>query len=417
MHHPSQTNQLPWPRFWSSRKSRSHGTSGEFFEDPQGLFGKHLHPQATTLPEITPETGLLVLCGEPGLGKTTELDLLRESLLASFGENERLIYLKARTFESFPDLQGHLESHPVWQAWQLNDDRLTILFDGLDEGLIRMPTLVARLRSFLETKSMERLRLVLSCRSFEWPEAEGEQLASLWAKKENAGFIFELEPLRREDARLAAEQRGHDGDKFLEAVHRADVASLASRPITLFFLLDEFRSEEFQATSRSQLYKNGCRRLCEENNPERARLLRRFSREECSTDEKVDASGKLACGLLIGGKHSIWFPTSSQSPAASGNVCHSSNLIDSGLLRENAVEQALGTGVFTALGGDCFGFTHQTFAECLAGQTLSQLPLPQLRSLLCATDPASGAEYVIPQLVELAAWVAADHSDFWLLQT
>jgi len=33
--------------------------------------------------------------------------------------------------------------------------------------------------------------------------------------------------------------------------------------------------------------------------------------------------------------------------------------------------------------------------------------------LLCATDPASGAEYVIPQLVELAAWVACDHNGFF----
>lgn len=88
-------------------------------------------------------------------------------------------------------------------------------------------------------------------------------------------------------------------------------------------------------------------------------------------------------------------------------------MIDGGLLRENAVEQVLGTGVFTALGGDCFGFTHQTFAECLVGQILSKLPLPQLRTLLCATDPTSGAEYVIPQLVELAAWVAGDHAKFF----
>ncbi len=411
--HPHSAVRFPWIRFWSPRKTRDHGTSSEFLEDPLGEFGKHVHPHAAVLADITPDTGLLVLCGEPGLGKTTELELLRERHAACASGKERLIHLKAREFESFPDLQSYFEDHPDWKAWLADACSLSVLLDGLDEGLIRMPTLVARLRSFLETKPVERLQLVLSCRSFEWPEAEGEQLASLWAKRENAGFIFELEPLRREDARLAAEQRGHVGDKFLEAVHRADVASLASRPITLFFLLDEFRGEEFQATSRSQLYKNGCRRLCEENNPERARLLRRFSREECSTDEKVDAAGKVACGLLIGGKNSIWFPTSSQSPAASGNVCHSTDLIDSGMLRENAVEQALGTGVFTAFGRDCFGFTHQTFAECLAGQTLSQLPLPQLRSLLCATDPASGAEYVIPQLVELAAWVAGGHSGFF----
>lgn len=409
------SNRLPWTRFWSPRKTRTHGAPSEFFEDPQGLFGKHLHPQAATLSGITPETGLLVLCGEPGLGKTTELELLRERFAASPGGKEQLIHLKAREFESFPDLQGHLDGHPAWRAWLSNDNHLSILLDGLDEGLIRMPTLVARLRSYLEAKPKERLRFILSCRSFEWPETEGEQLASLWKREENAEFIFELEPLRREDARLAAMQRGHDGDKFLEAVHRADVASLASRPITLFFLLDEFRDGEFQATSRRQLYKNGCRRLCDEHkiNPERARLLRRFSREECTTDEKVDAASKLACGVLLGGKHSLWFPASSESPIPSGNVCHVTDLIDSGLLHGSVVEQTLGTGVFSALCGDCFGFTHQTFAECLAGQALAQLPLPQLRTLLCATDPANGVEHVIPQLVELASWVAGDHAGFF----
>jgi hypothetical protein len=413
LHHLDTSNLLPWTRFWSPRKTRNHGTSSEFFEGPQGLYGEHLHPQAASLSDITPEIGLLVLCGEPGLGKTTELNLLRERLTECPGEKDELIQLKAREFESFLDLQSYLDGNSDWQTWLTDTNHLTISFDGLDEGLIRMPTLVARLRSFLETKPTDRLRLVLSCRSFEWPEAEGEQLASLWTRGEDVGFIFELEPLRREDARLAVEQRGHDGDKFLQAVYQADVASLASRPITLFFLRDEFVGEEFRATSRSQLYKNGCRRLCEENNPERALLLRRFSREECPTDEKIDASGKLAYGLLLGGKHSIWFPTSSQSKEPGGNVCHAKDLIESGLLHENAVEQTLGTGLFTALGGDCFGFAHQTFAECLAGHALSELPLPQLRTLLCATDPATGAEFVIPQLVELAAWVAGDHHDFF----
>ena len=70
---PDSPNQkLPWIRFWSPRETRTHGASSEFFEDPQGTSGKHLHPQAATLDEITPETGLLVLCGEPGLGKTPQ---------------------------------------------------------------------------------------------------------------------------------------------------------------------------------------------------------------------------------------------------------------------------------------------------------------------------------------------------------
>jgi hypothetical protein len=228
------------------------------------------------------------------------LALLREAPSPSSGNEDQLIHLKAADFHSFSDLQAEINGLPAWQAWLSGDDNLSILLDNVDEGHIPMSTLMAEFGSHLENKPTERLRLILlSCRSVEWPKEEKKHLASLWKKEENVGFIFELEPLRREDARFAASQRKHDGDKFLEAVYRADVPSLASRPITLFFLLDEFRGNEFQATSRRQLYKNGCRRLCDEHkiNPERARLLRRFSREECTTDEKVDAPFVLDCRL------------------------------------------------------------------------------------------------------------------------
>lgn len=76
----SSNRPLPWTRFWSPRKTRDHGTSSEVLEDTLGEFGKHIHPNATPLSAITPETGLLVLCGEPGLGKTYEMDLLLERL-------------------------------------------------------------------------------------------------------------------------------------------------------------------------------------------------------------------------------------------------------------------------------------------------------------------------------------------------
>lgn len=409
------SDHLPWPRYWSPRDKRLENTSSEFLVDPQTVYGKHFQPHVLTLSEITPDSGLLVLCGEPGLGKTTEIEQLHANLTVTLAEDKKLIHLKARDFGSLPDLEGYLEKQPAWHFWRSGSHHLTILLDGVDEGLIRMPELIARLSKFLENKPTNQLRFVLSCRSFEWPEAEGVQLASLWKQEERTCFIFELEPLRQQDARLAAKMRGYDGDKFLQAVHRADVASLASRPITLFFLLDEFSGDDFQVTSRRQLYKNGCRRLCDENkiNPDRARFVRQLSREQFSADEKVAAAGKLACGMLLGGYYSLIYSTSSISAVSKGNTYNITTLIDSGLLFEGVVEQTLGAGLFTAFGGDCFGFFHQTCAECLAGQTLAQLPLAQLRTLLCATDPASGNEYVIPQLFELAAWVAGDHSDFF----
>lgn len=102
--HPK--GRLPWTRFWSPRKTRDHGICGEFFEHTQSFFGEHLHPKAVPLSEITPETGLLVLCGEPGLGKTTELDLLRELLSAEAQGDRLLIHVQAREFDSFPISKG-----------------------------------------------------------------------------------------------------------------------------------------------------------------------------------------------------------------------------------------------------------------------------------------------------------------------
>lgn len=119
LQNPDTSNLLPWTRFWSPRKSRTDGTSSEFFEGPQGFYGEYLHQQAAPLSDITPEIGLLVLCGEPGLGKTTELDLLRERLAERPGGQVRIIHLKAREFESFVDLQSHLDAHPSWQRWLL----------------------------------------------------------------------------------------------------------------------------------------------------------------------------------------------------------------------------------------------------------------------------------------------------------
>lgn len=413
MQHLPESKQLPWTRFWSPRKTRDHGATDEFFEDPQELFGKHLHPFAATLPKITPETGLLVLCGEPGLGKSYELELLRGDLAASEEAQDYIISLETRIFESFTDLQSHLVGIPSWQAWLTEGKPITILLDGLDEGLIRIPTLVSRLKAFLESKPVNRLRLILTCRSFEWPVLEGDQLASLWPDRGESGFAFELEPLRRKDALTAAERRGYDGEKFLEAVHRANLASLASRPITLLFLLDEFHGAEFENMSRRHLYKNGCRRLCEEHNQGRATILRTRQGEISSTDEKFTAAGILACGLLLGGGSSFHTLSSYEFTEPESTVLRAKDLIDCGLISEATVQQVLGTGLFAGKGPNGFGFAHQTFAEFLAAQTLADLPLPHLTSLLCAKDFATGDEYVIPQLVELAAWVAGDHPAFF----
>jgi hypothetical protein len=82
-----------------------------------------------------------------------------------------------------------------------------------------------------------------------------------------------------------------------------------------------------------------------------------------------------------------------------------------GPLTEDVFYDAVCSAIFTSRGPHRFGFAHQTFAECLAAQFLSRLPLVQIRKLLCARD--AGQEHVIPQLAETAAWAASIREDFF----
>lgn len=358
-----------------------------------------------TLPEIGP----LILCGEPGLGKSTELANLVDHLEKTRQPDDCLLVTQARAHDTFGDLRAWLSTSPEWQKWSNSNGRLTIVIDGVDEGMIRIPLFVTNLKEFLRNQKTHRIRLILCCRSAEWPDAEGKSLIALWPEAEKT--MFELRQLRREDARIAAESRGYDGDAFLKSVTNAEIESLAARPITLLFLLDEFHGDKFRTTSHRKLYENGCYRFCQESNPTRITLTRHQPTSFTAPEEKLASSKRLALLFLLGGKSSIHCPAGSldRTPPSALSITEIAKNRDS--LTENSLIEALRTGIFTSKANNLFTFTHQTFAECLAGQALSELPLSQLKTLLCGRDHRG--EYVIPQLSELASWTAEYHQEFF----
>ena len=81
-----------------------------------------------------------------------------------------------------------------------------------------------------------------------------------------------------------------------------------------------------------------------------------------------------------------------------------------GSLSIDLLHASLCTALFSSRGEQRFGFTHQTFAECLAARHVQNLPLIQLRELFCRVDGRQ--EHVIPQLAETAAWLAGTNDDF-----
>ncbi|HEV3085467.1 MAG TPA: hypothetical protein VGY66_37285, partial [Gemmataceae bacterium] len=81
--------------------------------------------------------------------------------------------------------------------------------------------------------------------------------------------IFELVPLRRRDVTIAATAEGIDGEPFIDAVIRSGAQPLAIKPVTLNFLLSTYKARGGFPATQSELYAEGCQRLCAEMNPDR----------------------------------------------------------------------------------------------------------------------------------------------------
>lgn len=406
---------IQWQRFWCPLGSVIHcGLEGQgYLTDPTDKYGRHANPNAKSLFQILPKIGPLVLCGEPGIGKTMEL----ENAGVAF-ENDRhqqgghLSWIVFRDVADSADFRRLTVDSPDWQAWRGNSSTMTmtLVVDGVDEGLLRVPNFINDLVALLKREPIARLRLVLVCRTAEWPIEMGRRLTALWSEQSASPF-YELCPLRQKDVELAASTRGVDAARFLEAVWERRVTGLAARPVTLFFLLREFRDGELPGTHR-ELYERGTRNLVREINPARLELVRALRRTAngCSDEDRYRAAQRLAALLLLTGRSAIWQTGGGFEDLPPHDLPVDAAADAEGVVTRDATGEAIESALFTSLGERRYGFAHQTFAECLAAQHLSSLPLVQLRALLCQRDVRG--EHIIPQLAELAAWTAGYHTGF-----
>ena len=401
---------LPWRRYWVRfGEAIDCGEERGFLTDPEDRYGRHANPNVARLDSLLPRVGPTVLCGEPGIGKSTELEGVRAVLAP---EGEFLRWIVFRDVADVTDFRRRTVDHTLWKEWRVGSGRMNLVVDGVDEGLLRVPNFINDLRGMLADEPVDRLRLVLGCRTAEWPIEMGRRLFDLWPDHASQP-ICELCPLRRQDAELAAQAAGCDVEKFLEAVWERRVTALAARPVTLFFLVDEFRRHgHFPATHR-ELYERGTANLSREIDPARLELLRSIRKTTLPiTDaERLRAAQHLAALLLLSGRSAIQLPGAAFGIENAGDLLLEEGSGGAANPTMPALEEAVESALFTSAGGERrFGFVHQTFAECLAAQRLASLPLIQLRQLLCQRDPRG--EHVVPQLSELAAWLAGNHREF-----
>ena len=112
---------------------------------------------------------------------------------------------------------------------------------------------------------LPRLYLRIACRTADWPQSLENGLRELLGKE--AVQAYELVFLRRKDVIEAAKANDFESNEFLSAIDLAEAVPLAIKPITLNFLLNLYRKNQSFPKTRTELYLEGCRRLCERKQP------------------------------------------------------------------------------------------------------------------------------------------------------
>lgn len=401
-----------WTRYWGPSEQMMPSSWNEpYLFDPEGFLGPHTAAGLLTLEKIaTAPSGCFVLCGDPGTGKTRTI----ERWLNTQAPTDTAMQIRVN-FQTMPDRSAFDDAtfkSAAWQHWLAGwpavPRHLTLTIDGVDEGTIKVPGFVEYLTERLKGQPLDRLRLLLVCRSLDWPHSEGQQLLALWPN-ENTRGRFELGRLRRVDVEQAARDYGIDPGDFLWAVRTEGLDDLAARPLTLRMLLVEFIQLGRFPGSRSELIRRYLRSLCQEVDPGRTRRIKHLVRAHAkySGGDIYQCASWIAAIVLLAGKSAISRSTSAKpSPGelTEGDVTSGWRKSAGVTPSPELVRLTAETPVFASRGSDAVAFQHQVFAEMLAADFLATLPLDRQVELLFNHDGMG--RYVEPPLAELAAWLA-----------
>jgi NACHT domain len=355
-------------------------------EAPGFVIGK---PGGLVEMEALAGEGSFCLLGEPGAGKTTALEAIAGQLPGPDDAGQAPVIFVPMAEVTDAAVFQERAIDPVL-AGASAGRRMTLVLDGLEECPVpgAGKALAGLLRQLLRQTDPSALRLLVGCRSAEYPSPVHEVLAEAIH-----GFVrYELAPLRRGDVLELAASRAVPADDFLTEVARTGTGPLASFPLTLDLLLRQCAADGGLHGTAAELYGSALLALVSEHDPDRDPAL-----ASLPPGQVLAVAARLCCYLLVCGRAGFWTGPVDQMPPGD---------LDTGSLSGGQERQVGGTFEVT---GTLIAAALRSalFAAYLAGRHLAsrQLPAAQLRSLL--TVPAEREAGIIPALRETAAWLLA----------
>lgn len=395
-----------WKRFWCH-------WGGEFRLTDEGyLYDAEFDQFGNMCPDIVPfhsisETRCLILLGEPGIGKTSAMNAEAKSIDAKIEiAGGKTLRLDLNTIITDTDLSESLFKSKIFKEWNRSEYTLHIFLDSLDECLLRIDNLAAKLINKLKDCHNERLYLRIACRTADWQRLRvlERELRNIWDNDQVR--VYELLPLRRVDVEEAAKSNGVDPQIFLSLIERKEAVPLAIKPVTLKFLIDMYLENKDIPYAKAELYLKGCKILCKETNEYR---IASQHTGKLTADQRMTVAARIAAIMLFSMKNIInlndIYGNDAKNEITIPLLCggkESAGGSDFDVIEPVVIETLNLAGLFSSRGESKMGWIHQTYAEFLAAWYLiyHDISPNQIKSLLY--HPIGR---VVPQLQGVASWL------------
>lgn len=343
--------------------------------------------------------------GPPGIGKSTELHAsARYARDAGFDVE----FFQIGLVNSWQEIEERLRRY----LSEADRQPVAVYFDALDEARVAPSTAkewVVRASTLLAVRE-GTTKTRMSSRSSDWSPAFEQELRNIYGDRVE---IFELLPLSRAEV-AAYFQMAKAPSEVVGQVEGLGLMALAQRPVTLGMLLRVLEGRSSAELSKARLYRRSMLSLLEE--PNRGR--RAAGTVNIDPETKLAIASRLAAAAVLSNRQMFWDGLYSEAAPAGAvplsEVCGGQEVVLGSGIRvgPNEIREVLNTALFRQGVDRTYVWAHQSFAEFLAANYLFQRAAP-LGSNLALLSGGQGAERVVPQLWETAAWLSAlDRSVF-----
>jgi hypothetical protein len=277
-------------RFWYATGVTPNLGDNGFLSDPENEYAKYFNPGLKPLQAFSAERSILLL-GEPGLGKSTDILREFERVRSAALSGVRAFLIDLALIGSSADLQSALCAPEITDSLKSSGE-VVLFLDGLDECLLNVRVAVPLLLDVLKRWPPKKVRVRISCRAAELPTGLAEGIKS--ALGDEPATVLHLAPFRRRDAVSMAKLLGiDDADAFVEKIINLDAVPLAIYPITLRLLIESFKADGGFPATRRELDLRGLRALCRDPRDKNRPPL------ECNNPDEILATAARIAAISV----------------------------------------------------------------------------------------------------------------------